>query len=42
MRPSSHLEGRMREEAGRQEYEMAARTRDRIAALGRLLERVRP
>jgi len=33
------LEGRMREEAGRQEYEMAARTRDRIAALGRLLER---
>lgn len=33
------LEARMREEAGRQEYEMAARTRDRIAALGRLLER---
>ncbi len=33
------LEARMREEAGRQEYEKAARTRDRIAALGRLLER---
>lgn len=33
------LERRMREEAGRQEYELAARTRDRIIALGRLLER---
>lgn len=33
------LEARMRWEAGRQEFEMAARTRDRIAALGRLLER---
>ncbi|MEW6553075.1 MAG: excinuclease ABC subunit UvrC [Actinomycetota bacterium] len=33
------LELRMREEAARQEYELAARTRDRIAALNRLLER---
>lgn len=33
------LERRMREEAGRQEYELAARTRDRLAALNRLLER---
>jgi len=33
------LERRMREEAGRQDYELAARTRDRIRALGRLLER---
>ena len=33
------LETRMREEAGRQEYELAARTRDRLAALKRMLER---
>ncbi len=33
------LERRMHEEAGRQDYELAARTRDRIVALGRLLER---
>ncbi len=33
------LEERMRGEAAMQEYELAARTRDRIAALGRLLER---
>ena len=33
------LEERMRAEAERQDYELAARTRDRIAALGRLLER---
>lgn len=33
------LRGRMREEASRQEYELAARTRDRIAALERILER---
>ena len=33
------LNRRMRGEAGRQEYELAARTRDRIAALNRLLER---
>ena len=32
------LEERMREEAGRQEYELAARTRDRLTALNRLLE----
>ncbi|MBN2028145.1 MAG: excinuclease ABC subunit UvrC [Actinobacteria bacterium] len=35
----AELEQRMRGEAGRQEYELAARTRDRIIALGRLLER---
>jgi excinuclease ABC subunit C len=33
------LKRRMREEADRQEYELAARTRDRITALDRLLER---
>ncbi len=33
------LERRMREEAAEQEYELAARTRDRLAALNRLLER---
>jgi excinuclease ABC subunit C len=35
----SELEKRMREEAERQDYELAARTRDRITALSRLLER---
>ncbi len=33
------LEERMREEAARQEYELAARTRDRLAALSRMLEK---
>jgi excinuclease ABC subunit C len=33
------LEALMREEAARQEYELAARTRDRLAALSRMLER---
>lgn len=33
------LERRMREEAGRQEFELAARTRDRLIALRRILER---
>lgn len=33
------LERRMREEASRQEFELAARTRDRILALRRILER---
>jgi excinuclease ABC subunit C len=35
----AELDRRMREEASRQEYELAARSRDRIAALNRLLER---
>ena len=33
------LEGRMRREAERQEFELAARTRDRVLALRRILER---
>ncbi|MDI6874602.1 excinuclease ABC subunit UvrC [Candidatus Solincola sp.] len=33
------LENRMREEASRQEFELAARTRDRLLALRRILER---
>lgn len=33
------LEDLMREESSRQEYELAARTRDRLAALNRMLER---
>ena len=33
------LESRMREEASRQEFELAARTRDRIIALRRILEK---
>lgn len=33
------LERRMREEASRQEFELAARTRDRLTALRRMLER---
>jgi excinuclease ABC subunit C len=33
------LESRMREESSRREYELAARTRDRLAALKRILER---
>ena len=35
----SELEKRMREESSCQEYEQAARTRDRLAALNRILER---
>jgi excinuclease ABC subunit C len=33
------LEDQMREESSRQEYELAARTRDRLAALNRMLEK---
>ena len=35
----TQLESRMREESRRHEYEQAARTRDRLAALNRILER---
>jgi excinuclease ABC subunit C len=35
----TELEKRMREESQRQEYEQAARTRDRLTALNRILER---
>lgn len=35
----AELEQRMREESSRREYELAARTRDRLAALNRILER---